>query len=142
MTGRQATPERFNQGINIKKIVDGMGIECLEYKYSYEMHENIEFFKNVKEKFKDANSPLVVVVKQFCILDNPRAKDWVPGIFAEVDEDKCVACDQCTTVYKCPPMHYNEKGKIEIDPFLCAGCGGCLEVICPTDAFEERGTKK
>ncbi len=142
MTGRQATPERFNQGINIKKIVDGMGIECLEHKYSHEMHENIDFFKSVKEKFKDTNSPLVVVVKQFCILDNPRAKDWVPGIFAEVDEDKCVACDQCTTVYKCPPMHYNEKGKIEIDPFLCAGCGGCLEVICPTDAFEERGTKK
>lgn len=138
MTGRQATPERFNQGINIKKIVDGMGIECLEYKYSHEMHENIDFFKSVKEKFKDSSSPLVVVVKQFCILDNPRAKDWVPGIFAEVDEDKCVACDQCTTVYKCPPMHYNEKGKIEIDPFLCAGCGGCLEVICPTDAFEER----
>jgi len=138
MTGRQATPERFNQGINITKIVEGMGIECLEYKYSHLMHENIEFFKNVKEKFKDANSPLVVVVKQFCILDNPRAKDWVPGIFAEVDEEKCVACDQCTTVYKCPPMHYNEKGKIEIDPFLCAGCGGCLEIICPTDAFKER----
>jgi len=138
MTGRQATPERFNQGINITKIVEGMGIECLEYKYSHLMHENIEFFKNVKEKFKDANSPLVVVVKQFCILDNPRAKDWVPGFFAEVDEEKCVACDQCTTVYKCPPMHYNEKGKIEIDPFLCAGCGGCLEIICPTDAFKER----
>jgi len=138
MTGRQATPERFNQTINIKNIVDGMGVECLEYKYSYQMHENVKFFKGVKEKFKESSGPLVVVVKQFCILDNPRAKDWVPGIFAEVDEDKCVACDQCTTVYKCPPMHYNEKGKIEIDPFLCAGCGGCLEVICPTDAFEER----
>jgi len=138
MTGRQVTPERFNQTINIKNIVDGMGIECLEHKYSHQMHENVDFFKSVKEKFKESSGPLVVVVKQFCILDNPRAKDWVPGIFAEVDEDKCVACDQCTTVYKCPPMHYNEKGKIEIDPFLCAGCGGCLEVICPTDAFEER----
>ncbi len=138
MTGRQVTPERFNQTINIKKIVDGMGIECLEHKYSYQMHENIEFFKKVKEKFQSAKAPLVVVVKQFCILDNPRAKEWVPGIFAEVDEDKCVACDQCTTVYKCPPMHYNEKGKIEIDPFLCAGCAGCLEVICPTDAFQTR----
>ncbi len=138
MTGRQVTPERFNQTINIKKIVDGMGIECLEHKYSYQMHENIEFFKKVKEKFQSAKAPLVVVIKQFCILDNPRAKEWVPGIFAEVDEDKCVACDQCTTVYKCPPMHYNEKGKIEIDPFLCAGCAGCLEVICPTDAFQTR----
>ena len=30
---------------------------------------------------------------------------------------------------------YNDKGKIEIDPFLCAGCAGCLDVVCPTDAF-------
>ena len=136
MTGRQITPERFHQAIDIKKIVEGCGIECLEHDYSHEMHENIEFFKEVKKKYEQNDHPTVVVVRQFCILDNPRAKEFVPGIYAKVDEDKCVACDQCTTVYKCPPMHYNEKGKIEIDPFLCAGCGGCLEVICPTDAFE------
>ncbi len=135
MTGRQATPERFNQGINITKIVKGMGIECFEHTYSYEMHENIDFFKKIKEIYKDASGPTVVVVKQFCILDRPRADEWVPGVYATVDEEKCVACDQCTTVYKCPPMHYNENGKIEIDPFLCAGCAGCLDIICPTDAF-------
>jgi indolepyruvate ferredoxin oxidoreductase alpha subunit len=33
-------------------------------------------------------------------------------------------------------MAYNDEGKIEIDPFLCAGCGGCLEIVCPTDAFK------
>jgi len=142
MTGRQATPERFNQSVNIKKIVDGMGVECYEHTYSHELHKNIDFFKEVREKFKSSNGPLVVVVKQFCILDNPRAKEWVPGEFVTVDEEKCVACDTCTTVYKCPPMHYNEKGKIEIDPFLCAGCGGCLEVLCPTDAFVEDDRSK
>ncbi len=136
MTGRQATPERFHQAIDIKKIVEGMGIECLEHQYSYQMDQNIEFFKKVKKKYEQNKTPTVVVVRQFCILDNPRAKEFVPNIFAKVDEEKCVACDQCTTVYKCPPMHYNENGKIEIDPFLCAGCAGCLEVICPTDAFE------
>ncbi len=143
MTGRQATPERFHQAIDIKKIVEGMGIECLEHQYSYQMDQNIEFFKKVKKKYEENKTPTVVVVRQFCILDNPRAKEFVPNIFAKVDEEKCVACDQCTTVYKCPPMHYNENGKIEIDPFLCAGCAGCLEVICPTDAFEidKRDTK-
>jgi len=143
MTGRQATPERFHQAIDIKKIVEGMGIECLEHQYSYQMDQNIEFFKEVKKKYEQNKTPTVVVVRQFCILDNPRAKEFVPNIFAKVDEEKCVACDQCTTVYKCPPMHYNENGKIEIDPFLCAGCAGCLEVICPTDAFEidKRDTK-
>ena len=139
MTGRQVTPSRFHQAIDIKKIVEGMGIECLEHHYSYEMQNNIDFFKKVKEKYENPNTdgPTVVVVREFCILDGERAPDFVPGIFAQVDEEKCVACDQCTTVYKCPPMSYNENGKIEIDPFLCAGCGGCLDVICPTDAFIE-----
>jgi indolepyruvate ferredoxin oxidoreductase alpha subunit len=137
MTGRQVTPERFHQSIDIGKIVEGMGIACLEHTYSYEMQENIDFMKTVKEKFESPEQvgPLVVRVKQFCILDNERKDDWVPGIFAEVDPELCVACDQCTTVYKCPPMAYNAEGKIEIDPFLCAGCGGCLDVVCPTDAF-------
>ena len=136
MTGRQVTPARFHQPIDIKKIVEGMGIECMEHHYSYEMQDNIDFMKKVKESYeKNTDRPTVVVVREFCILDAERAPDFVPGIFAKVDEDKCVACDACTTVYKCPPMAYNEKGKIEIDPFLCAGCAGCLDVVCPTDAF-------
>ncbi len=146
MTGRQVTPERFNQTIDISKIVEGMGIKCYEHTYSYNMSENIEFFKKIKEIFDSPNhqGPLVVRVRQFCILDKEVKDDWVPNIFATVDEDKCVACDQCTTVYKCPPMAYNEKGKIEIDPFLCAGCAGCLEIVCPTDAFivDESRSKK
>jgi indolepyruvate ferredoxin oxidoreductase alpha subunit len=136
MTGRQVTPGRVHKQIDIKKIVEGMGIECLEHHYSYKMHENIDFFKKVKDVY-DASTegPTVVVVREFCILDAQRAPDFVPNIFVKVDEDLCVACDQCTTVYKCPPMSYNADGKIEIDPFLCAGCAGCLEVVCPTDAF-------
>ncbi len=135
MTGRQTTPSRSNRNIDIKKIVEGMGIDCIEHHYSHEMQDNIDFFKKVKEVHKSATGPTVVVVREFCILDRERAVDYVPGIFAQVDADKCVACDQCTTVYKCPPMAYNDDGKIEIDPFLCAGCGGCLDVVCPTDAF-------
>ncbi len=136
MTGRQTTPERFHQAIDIKKIVEGLGVECLEHHYSYEMQDNIDFFKDVKTKYEsNTTGPTVVVVREFCILDQERAPDFVPNIFVKVDEDLCTACDQCTTVYKCPPMAYNEKGKIEIDPFLCAGCAGCLDVVCPTGAF-------
>ena len=137
MTGRQTTPERFHQSIDIKKIVEGMGIECHEYHYNHDMNKTIDFFKGIKEVYEKASSPVVVIAREFCILDKERAPDYVPGIFATVDESKCVACDQCTTIYKCPPMSYNENGKIEIDPFLCAGCGACLDVICPTDAFIE-----
>ncbi len=137
MTGRQGTPERFHQAIDISKIVEGMGIKCYEHTYSHEMQDNIDFMKGIKEVFDSPTheGPLVVRVKQFCILDNERKGDWIPDIYATVDPELCVACDQCTTVYKCPPMAYNAEGKIEIDPFLCAGCGGCLDIICPTDAF-------
>lgn len=135
MTGRQTTPARENKGIDIKKIVEGLGIDCMEHQYSYKMQDNVDFFKEVKEVHKTATGPTVVVVREFCILDRERAPEFVPGIFAKVDADLCVACDQCTTVYKCPPMAYNDDGVIEIDPFLCAGCGGCLDVVCPTDAF-------
>ncbi len=145
MTGRQTTPERFHQAVDIGKIVEGLGIKCYEYTYSYNMSENLEFFRGIKREFERQKEPmpLVVRVKQFCILDNEVKDDWVPEIFAKVDEEKCVACNQCTTVYKCPTMAYNENGKIEIDPFLCAGCGGCLEVVCPTDAFvvDDRSSK-
>lgn len=135
MTGRQTTPERFHQSIDIKKIVEGMGVDCHEYHYDYDMNKSTDFFKEIKNIYENANGPVVALVRQFCILDKERAPNFVPNVFAKVDEDKCVACDQCTTVYKCPPMSYNEKGKIEIDPFLCAGCAACLDVICPTDAF-------
>ena len=143
MTGRQTTPERFHQSIDIAKIVEGMGIKCYEHTYSHEMQENIDFMKEIKAEFEkpDHRGPLVVRVRQFCILDNERKDDWIPNLFAEVDPEKCVACDACTTVYKCPPMAYNAEGKIEIDPFLCAGCGGCLDVVCPTDAFQLDITK-
>ena len=135
MTGRQTTPSRSNKNIDIKKIVEGMGIDCMEHYYSHEMRDNIDFFKKVKKVHETATGPTVVVVREFCILDAERAPDFIPGLFVKVDAELCVACDQCTTVYKCPPMAYNEDGKIEIDPFLCAGCGGCLDVVCPTDAF-------
>ncbi len=139
MTGRQVTPERANPGvIDLKHIVEGCGAVCMEHIYTPNIDESITFMKEVKKKFEEIEGPLVVVMREFCVLDKERAPQMLPGIYAEVDPDKCVACDICTTQYKCPPMHYNEDHKIEIDPFLCIGCDACIGDICPTDAFIER----
>jgi indolepyruvate ferredoxin oxidoreductase alpha subunit len=103
--------------------------------------DTIDFFKTMKEKYDNATGPIVVVVREFCVLDKDVVDAHIPNEFSTVIEENCVACDQCTTVYKCPPMAYNENDKIEIDPFLCIGCGSCLNVVCPTEAFtldEER----
>ncbi len=142
MTGRQTTPEREHTEVDIKKVVQGCGVECHEYHYSNDLNQSIDFMKSLQEAYKSATGPVVAVVREFCILDGERAPDFIPHDYAVVDEEKCIACDACTTKYKCPPMEYNDNGKIEIDPFLCAGCGACLDVVCPTDAFikdESRG---
>jgi indolepyruvate ferredoxin oxidoreductase alpha subunit len=137
MTGRQTTPERANEEVDIKKIVEGCSVECFEHTYSPDVEKSIEFFKGLKKRYDEADGPIVALIREFCVLDKERAPDMLPNIFATVDEEKCVACDLCTVDYKCPPMSYNENGKITIDPFLCIGCSACLDNVCPTDAFIE-----
>lgn len=135
MTGRQLPPQRENGEVSIKKIAEGCGAETYEFTYSNDIQRSIDFFKDMKKKYDEADGPIVVVVKEFCVLDKEVVDDHIPLEFAEVVPEDCTACDQCTTVYKCPPMAYNDDGKVEIDPFLCIGCGACLNVVCPTDAF-------
>lgn len=142
MTGRQTTPERTNPTqVDIKRIVEGCGVECFEYVYEPDLNKTVDFIKTLKSAYEKATSPVVAVVREFCVLDKERVEGHLGLGFAEVDADKCVACDSCTTTYKCPPMHYNEEGKVEIDPFLCVGCSACLDVVCPTDAFMKREEK-
>jgi len=142
MTGRQTTPERSNPAqIDIKRIVEGCGVSCHEYVYEANLNKTMDFMKELQAAYKDAHAPVVAVVREYCVLDKDRAYMGVTHQSVEVDEDKCVACDSCITNYKCPPMHYNEAGKMEIDAFLCAECSSCLEVVCPTDAFVKKEEK-
>ncbi len=135
MTGRQKPPQRENKEIDIMKIAEGCGADVYEHIYSNDIQHSLDFFKDMKKVYDEATGPIVVVVREFCVLDKEVVDDHIPLEFAEVVPEDCTACDQCTTVYKCPPMAYNEDGKVEIDPFLCIGCGACLSVVCPTDAF-------
>lgn len=141
MTGRQKPPQREYNEIDIVKIAEGCGAQTYEHVYSNDIQRSIDFFKDMKKKYDEADGPIVVVVREFCVLDKEVVDDHIPLEFAEVVPEDCVACDQCTTIYKCPPMAYNEDGKVEIDPFLCIGCGACLDVVCPTDAFVQDTTR-
>lgn len=135
MTGRQTTAEREHKDIDIKKVVEGCGIACHEYFYTNELSKTIDFFKDIKKVYEQADGPVVVVAREFCVLDKERSKEFLPSLSVMVDEEKCVACNLCVSSYKCPPMAYNANGKVEIDSFLCIGCGSCLDALCPTDAF-------
>lgn len=145
MTGRQKPPQREYKDVDIRKVAEGCGAQTYEYTYTNNIEESVGFFKDMKKKYDEATGPIVVVVREFCVLDKEISDEKMPHQYATVNEDECVACDQCTTVYKCPPMAYNTNGKVQIDPFLCAGCGACLDVVCPTDAFipdKSRGSFK
>lgn len=135
MTGRQHPPQRQNKAIDIMKIAEGCGADTYEHIYTNDIQHSLDFFKGMKKVYDEAKGPIVVVVREFCVLDKEVVADHIPLEFAEVVAEDCTACDQCTTIYKCPPMAYNADGKVEIDPFLCIGCGACLTVVCPTDAF-------
>ncbi len=138
MTGRQTTPERSSPNtIDIKRIVEGCGVVCHEYFYEQDLNQTVSFMRSLKVAYEQATTPVVAVVREFCILDKERTEGKLHHTVVMVDQDKCIACDSCISTYKCPPMHYNDAGKVEIDSFLCAGCSSCLEVICPVDAFIE-----
>lgn len=138
MTGRQVTPQRANPGdIDLKTIVQGCGIKCHEYTYTQDMDKTLEFMKSLKAEYEKNEYPTVAVIREFCVLDKDRASEHLPTAKVEVNEEKCIACDTCVTSYKCPPMYYNDKNKVQIDPFLCIGCTACVDELCPTDAFEE-----
>ena len=139
MTGRQTTPMRSNPGeVDIKRIVEGCGVQCHEYFYEPELAKTIDFIRSLQTAYENADGPVVAVVREFCVLDKEMAEGQMGRAFVEVDPELCIECDWCITAFKCPPMHYDENGKMSIDPFLCAGCSSCLDVICPTDAFVEK----
>jgi len=49
MTGRQKTPERINPAkIDIKKIVEGCGVECHEYEYTPNVDKTIDFMNGYR----------------------------------------------------------------------------------------------
>jgi indolepyruvate ferredoxin oxidoreductase alpha subunit len=138
MTGRQTTPEVLNPSkINIKKIVEGCGVECIEYVYTPNIKETIAFTKKLKKTYEESTSPIVAVFKEFCILDKTRSTEFLPKIYSQVNQDKCTTCNVCMTEYSCPAFFYNENNKVDIDPFLCVGCSACIDGLCPTNAFEE-----
>jgi indolepyruvate ferredoxin oxidoreductase, alpha subunit len=71
--------------------------------------------------------------------------DEVRSVFSEKDAiaearrclacGMCAVCENCLTNFGCPAF-YVDKEKIYIDPFLCDGCGACVQV-CPNGAITQ-----
>ncbi len=135
MTGRQPTAEHHPE-IDIKKVVEGLGLKVHEYVYQNDINVTEAFCESLKKEHEAAEGPVVALVREFCVLDKPvMAEKPLPGQFATVNLEDCTACDRCLKEFNCPPFNQLEDGKVQIDPNFCVGCGACLNVVCPTDAF-------
>ena len=71
--------------------------QLLAYKptfYLNDLNNTIDFFKTMKEKYDNATGPIVVVVREFCVLDKDVVDAHIPNEFSTVIEENCVACDR------------------------------------------------
>ncbi len=57
---------------------------------------------------------------------------------AEIMQDRCTGCLECIGACRYDAIS-EEKGEVQVNPFLCEGCGVCYH-LCPVDAvsFEKR----
>lgn len=57
------------------------------------------------------------------------------GTVAAVKEELCSSCFACVKVCPYQVPHMNERGKAEIEPMQCQGCGICV-AECPAEAIK------
>ncbi|MBS3762092.1 MAG: P-loop NTPase [Planctomycetes bacterium] len=76
------------------------------------------------------------------LLLHPRvieSQDFVGGIKATVNPDKCILCGQCAEACHFEAIIHQEGNgepeSFEVDDFLCEGCGLC-PMVCPVDAID------
>lgn len=144
MTGAQPNPgSGYDAGweetikIDIKKVVEGLGIEYIAEVDPFKIRESEKIFRDAVEYVRRYRRPAVVIAKRACTL---LIAAWARrrGIEIpkyDVDVDKCIKCGICYNNFTCPAIYPDDEGIAHIDPALCVGCGECLD-ICPTKAFK------
>ena len=65
--------------------------------------------------------------------DWEKSEDFYSGVIAEIDQEKCVKCGNCTDVCRFSAIPIIDK-KYVVNKLNCEGCGYCFHV-CPTDAI-------
>jgi indolepyruvate ferredoxin oxidoreductase alpha subunit len=134
MTGHQDHP---GTGKNIKgmpsptvdlvKLVESIGIRHV---YVVDPFNLEEMFKTI-ERETERHEPSVIIFRRPCFLITRGT-----GEKALFENIKCTECGKCLKI-GCPAIA-NNKGRPDINPVLCVGCGLCVE-LCESDALSLKG---
>ena len=137
MTGGQPHPGLPVDGmgetapeIDIKKIVESIGVEFLEVISPVSVDISKEIFK----KALQFDGVAVVISKYPCMLTKGTGNQ----LLMKVDPEKCDKCFNCLKELTCPAIYVAEDGSVNIDSMFCRGCSVCMQ-ICPKKAI---GAKK
>lgn len=117
-------------GVDIEKLVRGMGVKKVRVVDPYNIPGAIEVFK---EALRNRDGPFVVIAKRECAL-LARRRHGFEGKAVRINREKCIKCKSCIMRLGCPSISWNDKvGPIILD--TCTGCGVCA-YVCPVNAIE------
>ena len=125
MTGGQPVPKT-----DIKRLVEGCGVERVEQVHGYNLEEACSKLKELWQYSLEHAKPSVLICRCPCVIYGERPKD--PKI-PKVKEDVCTNCGICYKIFECPAIE-ERGGKAWINELYCTGCGVCIQV-CPKGAI-------
>ncbi len=123
-TGKNAKGE-VSPKLDIKKLVEAIGVDSVEVVDSYDLKE----LEALVKKGISSKGVSVIIAKRECELLKKGEKP-------KVEIHDCHGCKKCLKL-GCPAI-VNDGRYARIDSSLCVGCGLCEEV-CPFGCIEKEG---
>lgn len=147
MTGNQPTPAMGLgaageplDSVDMERLIEGCGVKFCRVGNPYHLNEFVDLIKEAV-KYSREHGPAIVISRHPCLIDrHRREKPERHPIKVEV-ADTCDGCGYCINHFECPALVLNEsEEQVNIDPFLCNGCGVCISV-CPKKSIREIKTR-
>jgi indolepyruvate ferredoxin oxidoreductase alpha subunit len=124
-TGKNLSDSAIANKIDIKKIIEGMGITEI---YDIDVYDYNSTFNTLKHAL-NTNTLNVIITNKSCVL-YPKKLDFSNKF--KINSDKCIGCDLCITI-GCPSIiisnKLTDKNKpIPMIDFSCIGCSICKDI--------------
>jgi len=138
MTGNQDSPvlgEDFAPGhvpVDIASVLKGIGVNEVHTLDPVNIKEGIAVFKEMISK-KGVRA--IIFERECALITDKREHDLGKTHLYEVDQNKCIHCMNCVERFACPALS-KEGTLVQINPYLCDGCGACAEpIVCAPKAI-------